>query len=587
MKLKIFTEVKKMNKTKLIILVVGLFLLAISLSAFACTSFIVGKKASVDGSTMITISQDQPVYDFRLEYIPAKDHKPGTMKTLYDYPQSFRWWDEYGNPIDAHAPELIAAEIPEVPHTYGYIRRMFGVMNEYQLSTGMATMSNMYLRNELWSQETKLRMTTLSYLAMERAKTAREAIKVIAKFAEEYGFKGERIAGKTLVIGDPSEVWVLHMIEPGPFWTPGCGELGCIWVAQRVPDDHVAIMPNGIQIGNIDFNDPDNFMYSSNIKSFAEEMGWYDPESGLPFDFIQVYTEGKPTGWSVSERQWRGYQLFAPSLKLPNPDEAYNMKDSYGWSYRYPFSVKAEKKISTADLMSYYRDHAEGTYLDLTKGPLAGPFGIPTRTFGSSFKVNEEKIHELRGLEGDGTTYTQVCQMRSWLPDPIGGIAWWSPGRPTTAFYVPFYCGINKLPDAYTTGNQFEMEWGKTAYWAATFVNTFSNVMYSYIIEDVKKKQSELEGEALAMIPVIDKIALDLYKSDPKKAQKYLTQWCGQHADNVVERYWDFANNLIIKYHNRYINQPKISTKPKIPDEDYWLNLALEYQKNVRKRIIK
>ncbi len=200
-----------MNKIKLIILVVGLFLLAISLSAFACTSFIVGKKASVDGSTMITISQDQPVYDFRLEYIPAKDHKPGTIKTLYDYPQSFRWWDEYGNPIDAHAPELIAAEIPEVPHTYGYIRRMFGVMNEYQLSTGMATMSNMYLRNELWSQETKLRMTTLSYLAMERAKTAREAIKVIAKFAEEYGFKGERIAGKTLVIGDPSEVWVLHL----------------------------------------------------------------------------------------------------------------------------------------------------------------------------------------------------------------------------------------------------------------------------------------------------------------------------------------------------------------------------------------
>jgi len=156
---------------------------------------------------------------------------------------------------------------------------------------------------------------------------------------------------------DPNEVWVLHMIEPGPFWSPGCGEPGCIWVAQRVPDDHVAIIPNGIEIGNIDFDDPDNFMYSSNIKSFAEEMGWYDPESGLPFNFIEVYTEGKPTGWGVAERQWRGYQLLAPSLKLPTPDEAYTMKDSNGWPYRYPFSVKAERKISAADLMSFYRDH--------------------------------------------------------------------------------------------------------------------------------------------------------------------------------------------------------------------------------------
>jgi len=561
-------------------------LLVTSFQALGCSPFLVGKNASVDGSTIITVSQDQPEYDWRLEYIPAKDHKPGEMRIVYDYPQKFRWWDEYGNPLNPKAPEHIVAKIPEVPHTYGYIRRMFGVMNEHQLSIGMATMSHQKLREELWNDEAKIRATELSYIAMERARTAREAIKIIGSITEELGFKGEYVPGKTLCIGDPNEVWVMHIVGPGPFWTPGCGEPGAIWVAQRVPDDHVALVANGISIGVVDFDDPDNFMYSSNLKSFAIEMGWYDPKSGVPFNFREVYAEPGPSGWSVAVRKWRAYSLLAPSQHFPDPDERLKIKGPYGWPYRYPFSIKPDKKVSVADLMRLYRDRLEGTKYDLTKGPLAGPFGSPHRTLGTKIKLDGKMVHEGRGLDGDGTTYTQICKMRGWLPDPIGGIVWWAPGHPTASYYVPFYAGITKLPDEYTKGNKVKMEWGKSAYWAATFVYTFADVMYCHIIKDVKEKQAEIEGEAFAMIPAIDKAALEIYRSDPEKAREFLTQWCNQFARDATKRYWDFANYLIVKYANGYINRPKLAQHPEIPDKKYWVEEALKYQKEVRGRPI-
>ncbi|GAI76306.1 unnamed protein product, partial [marine sediment metagenome] len=223
----------KSIKLTVLLSVVGLFLLAISLSAFAdCTTFMIGKDASVDGSTMLTIHQDTPTYDFRLTYIPAKDHEPGTMKELYDYPQQYRWWDKYGNPIDAEGGDKVAALIPEVPHTYAYMRGLFGVMNEYQVSMGMPTLAGIH--EELWNDESKLRLTQLSYVAMERATTAREAIKIMGSLGEEFGFKGEYTAGKGLSVGDPNEVWLFHIMGPGPFWTPGSTDyLGAIWLAQR------------------------------------------------------------------------------------------------------------------------------------------------------------------------------------------------------------------------------------------------------------------------------------------------------------------------------------------------------------------
>ena len=574
----------KRIKLTLIFMVVALFLLTNSLQALGCTSFPTGKDASVDGSTMITIHQDTASYEFHLLRWPAKDHEPGTMKRLYDWPQWMRWFDKYGNATDPRH-EFTGAEIPEVSHTYSYTMGLFPVMNENQVSMGMSTLTGIH--DALWNDEAKLRITTLPMVAAERAKTAREVIQIVASLAEEYGFRGEYTPGKCLIIADPNEIWLLHIMAVGPLWTPGCGEPGAVWVAQRVPDDHVAVFPNGFSIGEIDLDDPDNFMASSNIKSLAIEMGWYDPESGLPFSAVEAYTGGRALPMGTLTRKWQGYQLIKPSLDLPNPDEMSTMKGPHGYQYRYPFSVKPDKKISVADLMKINRNVLEGTYLDLTKGPLGGPFGSPTRTLGTFFKVDEEIVQEGRGIQGDVTQYTQVCQMRSWLPNEIGGIAWWAPGRPKTSFYVPFYlAGMNEITDQYTTGNHFEMEWGKTAYWATTFVNTFAEVMYCYIIEDVKKMQDEIESEAFSIVPAIDKAALELYKSDPKKAREFLTQWCNQFAEDATKRYWEFANHLVVKYHHKYINEPEIATKPKMPEEEYWIKQAFEYQKEVRKRVL-
>lgn len=576
-----------MRYSKIIVslLIVLLTVSFLSLSSIACTITMVGKNATKDGSIIIATSQDQPEYEMTLEYIPAKDHEPGSMRPVWDYPQKSRWSDVYGNPINAHGEDKLKAMIPEVPHTYAYTRRMFGVMNEHQLSTVMATLSGMNLSELLLNDHTKIRMTELTYLAMERATTAREALDVVTSIAEQLGFKSEEFPGKSIAIADKEEVWLLSMVEPGPFWTPESGEPGAIWVAQRLPDDHIGFVPNGFTIGVVDFDDPENFRYSSNLVSFAEEMGWYDSASGKPFSFVEAYSQNRYTGFAVATRQWRAYQLLAPHVELPDPDEAYGMTDEYGYHFRYPFSVQVDNKIGIEDVMTIYRDKFEGTKYDLTKGPLAGPFGSPNVTFGMTMKQDGEVLGHARACAADGTTYCQINVIRDWLPDAIGGVFWWLSGRGKTGFYVPFYCGINDLTsEHYTTGSQFEMEWGKTAYWAATFVNTFADVNHYSIIQDVQRKQAELEGIAIASIPVIDKIALELYEKDPLLAKRFLTDWCNDNANKTVEKYWDFANFLIVKYHNNFINIPRLSQAPPIPDREYWFNLGMEYQKEVRGR---
>jgi len=587
----------KRFKLALILVVVGLVLLTTSLQALAdCTCFAVGKDASADGSTFVTIQQDTTSYDPRLWVIPAADHEPGSMRPCPDMPQYQRWYDEYGNPRNANEVYIaydrqepleegvVVKEfaIPQAEHTYGYLAGLFTVMNEHQVSFGMATLG---CPDALWNDEGMLRATQLSYIAGERAKTAREAIQIMGELAEKYGFRGEYGPGKGFGVSDGDEVWIFHIMQAGAFWTPESGEPGAIWAAARVPDDEVAVFPNGAVIHEIDFNDPENYMWSENVQTVAEEMGWWDPDGGRPFSFQNVYLEGNHNPEGTRMRLWRGFSLLAPSLDLPDPDEQLYLEDEYGGPWRYPFSVKPDKPVTVLDLAKWTRDRLEGTKYDLTQGPLAGPFGAPTRTMGSSFTTADgQRVRESRSIDADSSQYSEICQSRNWLPDPIGGIVWWTAGRPSTAFRVPFYCGVTEIPESHSTGSHYEFEWGKTAYWAATFVNTFAHVMWNSIIEDVKVVQNEIEGEAIDLIPGIDARALELYKEDPERAREFLTNFSSLFARDATERYWDFAEYLILKYHHRYINLPKVSGKPEMNNKEYWVEEALKYQEEVRGR---
>ena len=225
---------------------------------------------------------------------------------------------------------------------------------------------------------------------------------------------------------------------------PDSGKPGCGWAAQRVPDDHVAVGANGFVITELDLDNPDYFMASENVISFAVDNGWYDPSSGKPFNFAHAY-KGSVDGIGTLQRAWRGYSLLAPHVELLLPEEALEWKGPDGEYYQYPFSVKAEKKISLEDLNTLVRDVYEGTPYDLTRGPLAGPFGTWHRTQGTSFRVDGERVREARGIQADSSQYTEICQMRNWLPNEIGGIVWWAPGPPKAALRVPFYAGMTEL----------------------------------------------------------------------------------------------------------------------------------------------
>lgn len=583
-----------MKKTSLFILILITAISIVTNSVSACTMFAVGKNASADGSTFITIQQDTASYDPRLWVIPAKDHEPGSMRPCPDMPQQQRWYTLYGEPIDApntyvaydrRSPLTGPVEpfaIPEVEHTYGYLAGLFAVMNEHQVSFGMATLS---CPDVLWNDEGQIRVTQLSYIAAERAKTAREAIQIMGEIAEKYGFRSEYTPGKGFGIADGEEAWVFHIMQVGPFWSKDSGKPGAIWAAKRVPDDEVAVFPNGAVIDEIDFDDPENYMFSSNLKSFAEEMGWYDPAEGRPFNFKHVYLEGNHNPEGTRVRLWRAFDLVAPSLNLPDPDEQLYLEDEYGGPWRYPFSVKPDKPVTVDDLLTWTRDRLEGTKYDLTKGPLAGPFGSPIRTFGTNFTTADgQRVRESRSIDAETTQYSEICQSRKWLPDEIGGLVWWAPGRPATAFRVPFYCSVTEVPETHSTGSHYAFEWGKTAYWAATFVNTFATTMWNYIIEDVHEMQDKIEGEAQDLIPAIDARALELYEKDPEKAVSFLTNFSSMFARDATQRYWDFAEYLILKYHHNYINIPKVAVSPKMVEPELRIEDALRYQEEVRGR---
>ena len=516
------------------VLVVGILVFVFLLSNVqltnGCTNFLITKGATVDGSSMITYAADSHTLYGELYYQQAQDYPKGAMRDIYD-------WDT----------GKYLGQIPQPSHTYSVI----GNMNEFQVAIGETTFGG---RSELYTQSGAIMdYGSLIYVALQRAKTAREAIEVMTSLVEEYGYYSE---GESFSIADPDEVWILELIGKGE------GEKGAVWVAERVPDGYISGHANQARITTFPLNDPKNCMYSKDVISFAREKGWYNG-TNKDFSFSDVYAPVDFEGARFCDaRVWAGFNKVTSGMdKYENYAEG-NVEhggDNNFPTNRLPLWVKPDKKLSVQDVMSMMRDHFEGTDLDMTQDLGAGPFKLPYRWRGLTWKVDSVEYCNERAISTQQTGFSFVAQSRNWLPDPIGGILWFGVDDTYSTCYVPMYCGINKIPECFAVGNGDMLTYSETsAFWTFNFVSNFAYLRYDDMIKDIQKVQKELEDKYVTYVPVIDQAAKTLMDSKgEEKARAFITEFSVNEANNMTARWKQLGHYLLVKYMDGNIKREK------------------------------
>ena len=488
-----------------------------------CTSILVGKLASVDGSTMTSHSCDSGTDRTWITVVPHQKHQPGAMCKIYYESKRTKGPDD---------PDRIhIGEIPQVAETYAYINTAYAVMNEHQLAIGETTFGG---KRELRSDEGLIDCPELYRLVLERAQTAREAIMIADDLTKKYGYID---VGECFTFADPQEVWHFEILGPGK------GNKGAVWAAVRIPDDEVGVSANASRIRQLDFSNKDYCMASENVYSLAEEMGWWSQDSGEPFEFCYVYASRRSMG--SRRREWRVLSRLAPSLRLdPNGEN-------------FPLSVKPEKKLSVKDVLDIFRDTYQDTPFDMTrslttvnrqgksvKSPVANPF--MNRDLMRLFNIQRE-----RTICCARATYLQITQSREWLPDAIGGVVWLGYDNPATTPHTPFYCGISQMPESYTVDGR----WGfrrDCAWWAFRRVSQLALFRWQIMVNDIEKVWQEIEEKAFTDQEKIEAEALRLYKQDPRQAKEFLTKYSHEIANKTVDAYWKLGDELWGKYTNYF-----------------------------------
>jgi dipeptidase len=518
----------------------------------ACTDIIVGKDASVDGSVITSHTGCCP--ECRVHIVPAQTFKRGDVAPVYYGLQDVKKpLKEYGR---------VLGYIPQVEKTYAYFHTGYPQMNEHQLAIGESTLSQRdELKVDISSGKQIMTIEQAQLFALQRCKTARDAIDLITTLVEKYGFLpscGPQSEG--LCIADPDEAWVLEVFSVGPEWESESGELGAIWAAQRVPDDHIAIVPNWSIIKEIDLNNTDYFRASKNYMQVAIDHGWYDPSSGKPFVWQEVYSP-IPREWALS-RFWLFFSTYAPSYekwpnkKLITPFSSYDAYHQYLEDIAiYPFSVKPDKKLSVQDVIAFQRSIYEGTIYDMTadtdwlvpdgrggykKSPLTTPF--PTRDMRELLDITWRRMVSRGG-------YGMVAQLRGWLPAAIGGIYWFYVDNQYTSTYVPIYAGTQEIASSYKTYDPDKFS-DDSARWAVDFVDNLLYLRWQETIKDLKKVRDPLEASFFENLESIDKEALALYKTNPEKAKSFLTEYTLRSMEKTVKMYRELREHLISKYTN-------------------------------------
>ncbi|NLX81772.1 MAG: dipeptidase [Proteiniphilum sp.] len=484
-------------------------LLTVSL-AHPCTNFLIGKKATTDGSTLISYSADSYNLYGELYHWPAATHQPGTMLKIYE-------WDS----------GKYLGEIPQATQTYNVI----GNMNEHQLAIGETTFGG---RPELQDTNGIMDYGSLIYTTLQRAKNAREAIHTMTSLVAEHGYYS---SGESFSIADPNEVWVMEMIGKG------VGNKGAVWVAVRIPDDCVSAHANQARIQQFPLNDPDNCIYSPDVISFAKEKGYYKGKD-KDFSFAQAYAPLDFGALRFCEaRVWSFFNRV-------NSNMGQYVTYAQGKTTEpMPLYIKPDKKLSTRDIQHLMRDHYEDTELDWRYDLGAGPFNSPYRWSPLTYEVDSVAYCNERPIATQQTAFSFVAQMRSWLPNAVGGILWFGIDDAAHTVYYPFYCGHTQVPHEMEVGNGDLLTYSETsAFWTHNIVSNMVYNRYSDKVKDVIKVQKEIEDSIEVAIPEVEEFALDIFKASEEDAIKYLTNVTNKLVEVGMKEWKKLGQYLLVKY---------------------------------------
>lgn len=503
-------------------LILSAAMLLASEGAFACSNLIVGKKASVDGSVMVSYNADDYGMFGHLCHYPAGTHSKGTMRQIYD-------WDS----------GVYHGEIEEAPVTYNVI----GNINEFQLSIGETTYGG---REEMVDSTGILDYGSLIYVTLQRAKTAREAISVMTSLVEKYGYNSE---GETFSICDPNEAWIMEMQGTG------AGSKGVVWVALRIPDDAICAHANQSRIGKFNMKDKKNVLYSKNVISYARKMGWFNGKDS-DFSWKNTYAFPDFSGRRFCDaRVWSFFNHYADDFDRYLPWALGKDKDAEDM----PLWIVPNRKLSVADVENGMRDHYEGTALALDTTSIGGGiYEMPYRPTPLTFTVGGKQYFNERPISTQQTAFTFVSQLRSWLPREIGGVLWFGNDDANMVAYTPVYCGNTVQPACYNTKGADAVTFSSdNAFWLCNMVSNMVYPRYSQLFPELKAVRDSLETSYFASQTSIEKQAADLYQTDKAAALKLLNNYSNAKADEMLASWKHLATRIIVKYNDMAVKKEK------------------------------
>ncbi len=484
------------------VLALGAALFAVNVqSALACTIIAVGTEATVDGSTIVTHNDDSSGADFRLWNIPGQKWPKGSKRDIVTDSHNYGDYGKYPKVKD-YGKGMLVAETPQPAETYSYFHSRYSFINAKGVAMGEATFRYDWKSTPL-RQKTKellfgknlgvIDCWNAQDIALERAKTAKEAVLIMGALVEEFGWKDD---GETINIADGNEIWIAEFYGRD------------LWCAVRLPKNAFFVAANHARIHAVDFNDKENYLYSPNLKSFAVENGLWSESSGEPFSPAAIYAPFPKGDTYTTRREWRAFDLVAPSLKLdPNADV-------------FPLYVVPERKLSVQDVFELKGDYYQGTEYDLSRQPLAGPYGDPIDAY-----------HKERSINLFRTCYVMIANIKGWLPEEAKCLVWYGYGAPNSTYITPLWPSATRLPALYNTGSRYETMDRGSGWWTASYVQQNARLCYERAMPMIREVRDARMAEQYKKVDEIQKQAADLIaKKQTAKAVKLITDYSFDNA---------------------------------------------------------